>query len=433
MKKFLVLILSIIVFLLCVTPLIWADPITLKFWANPSDDTAKYVLTDISKIIESRHPGLKIELTFRSPDDLRTMQNVALKSNDGPDVCVINQSLMDMGLMANEGLIIPLDKYDAKYGWTKTFGKTLLKVQHYDKKTNSLGTGPMYCVSYASEFGLVAYNKNLFAKAGIKTVPATYGEFVNNMQLLKKNGIVPIIYGCGGTDGWTTIHLFYNTLCNYTDVKYVHSLIFGSREVHWNSPKIVKALADLQDWSKKGYFNDGFLGTNYGDSEKMFAAGMGAMFCSGNWCVGDIRGFDKETKLTWDIFLMPNKATFGTMGTGYGISAKSKYPDLAAEVLNEMMMDTKVHLKYNSLPVNAAAVNLNDPSLDPFAKRQLELWNQLVKNNGLGYYLDWATPTFYDTVTAALQDLLSTKITPQQCADRLEKDYKAHIDKKYKK
>ena len=45
------------------------------------------------------------------------------------------------------------------------------------------------------------------------------------------------------------------------------------------------------------------------------------------------------------------------------------------------------------------------------------------KANGVVPYEDWATPTFYDTLTAGIQELMAMRITPQEFAAQVEKDY----------
>jgi raffinose/stachyose/melibiose transport system substrate-binding protein len=38
-------------------------------------------------------------------------------------------------------------------------------------------------------------------------------------------------------------------------------------------------------------------------------------------------------------------------------------------------------------------------------------------------YEDWATPTFYDTLTAAIQELMADRITPQEFVSKVQQDY----------
>ena len=45
------------------------------------------------------------------------------------------------------------------------------------------------------------------------------------------------------------------------------------------------------------------------------------------------------------------------------------------------------------------------------------------KNNAVGHYIDWATPTFYDTLVAELQKLLGSIATPADFTAAVERDY----------
>jgi raffinose/stachyose/melibiose transport system substrate-binding protein len=47
----------------------------------------------------------------------------------------------------------------------------------------------------------------------------------------------------------------------------------------------------------------------------------------------------------------------------------------------------------------------------------------VTASNGIVPYEDWATPTFYDTLTAAIQELMANRITPQEFVDKVQADY----------
>ena len=53
------------------------------------------------------------------------------------------------------------------------------------------------------------YNKDLFAQAGIDAPPATWDEFLEDVQALKDAGITPITVGAG--DKWPA-HFYYSYL-----------------------------------------------------------------------------------------------------------------------------------------------------------------------------------------------------------------------------
>jgi raffinose/stachyose/melibiose transport system substrate-binding protein len=52
-------------------------------------------------------------------------------------------------------------------------------------------------------------------------------------------------------------------------------------------------------------------------------------------------------------------------------------------------------------------------------------WQQVLEQDRLGHYLDWTTPTAYDTLTASLQSLLAGSSDPQTFVDTLQADYAA--------
>jgi raffinose/stachyose/melibiose transport system substrate-binding protein len=52
-------------------------------------------------------------------------------------------------------------------------------------------------------------------------------------------------------------------------------------------------------------------------------------------------------------------------------------------------------------------------------------WAQLVQEKRIGNYLDWATPTFYNTLAVSLQELGDGRISPEEFARKLQDDYAA--------
>ena len=85
----------------------------------------------------------------------------------------------------------------------------------------------------------------------------------------------------------------------------------------------------------------------------------------------------------------------------------------------------KVLTETGNLPVadTGAQTVKEGPQQDVFTA-----FGTATEKNGLVPYLDYATPTFADTLGAALQDLLAEKATPQEFLDTLEKDYKTFAE-----
>ena len=55
-------------------------------------------------------------------------------------------------------------------------------------------------------------------------------------------------------------------------------------------------------------------------------------------------------------------------------------------------------------------------------------WKQLNDNDGLTPYMDYATPTFYDDFSGAVQKLLAGKLKPDAFTKSVQDDYAKFTD-----
>src|SRR5205814_198183 len=103
--------------------------------------------------------------------------------------------------------------------------------------------------------------------------------------------------------------------------------------------------------------------------------------------------------------------------------SKSKHPDVAAAYIN-FLVDKK--------GMKSSADNGNLPALPPADDAPaagsvhadiLKEWKAVSRKDGLLPYLDYTTPTFYDTLTAATQELTAGRLSPKAFGDRLQSDY----------
>jgi raffinose/stachyose/melibiose transport system substrate-binding protein len=54
-------------------------------------------------------------------------------------------------------------------------------------------------------------------------------------------------------------------------------------------------------------------------------------------------------------------------------------------------------------------------------------WETVTADDGVVPYLDWATPTFYDTIAAAIQELLAGELEPDAFLQRLQDEYSSFV------
>ena len=86
----------------------------------------------------------------------------------------------------------------------------------------------------------VWYNVAAFKNAGIKP-PATWGQFVKDIGILKASGATPL--SIGGADGWTLTDLFENIYLRQAGTAKYNAL--SKHKVKWTDASVVKALKTM--------------------------------------------------------------------------------------------------------------------------------------------------------------------------------------------
>jgi raffinose/stachyose/melibiose transport system substrate-binding protein len=113
-------------------------------------------------------------------------------------------------------------------------------------------------------------------------------------------------------------------------------------------------------------------------------------------------------------------------GAGFPLSmpAGSENPDAAAAYIDWMTNDhaSDLLLPTGQLPLSAGAATSSVQDGTVLAD-VLNASSIVTESNGVVPYEDWATPTFYDTLTAAIQELMVSRITPQEFVSKVQQDY----------
>lgn len=200
--------------------------------------------------------------------------------------------------------------------------------------------------------------------------------------------------------------------------------MYGGGDTKWTSPGFEKSAKTLQQWTKKGYFPSGPNGIGYDDAAKQFSHGQGAYLITGTWEAADIK---KPMGNSLRMMLPPapagqQQATTGGESLALSITQKSKHPNVAAAYINFLTSKhaAKVMADTGNLPAVPGATS--PKSKYAVDKDMFRDWKKINSVDGLVPYLDYSSPTFYDTITAALQELIGGSLSPKQFADKLQSD-----------
>jgi raffinose/stachyose/melibiose transport system substrate-binding protein len=403
---------------------------TLTVWDNWTREEDNALMERLVADFEAAHPGVTVNRVVKSFNDLKATAKLAMSAADGPDVAQINQGWSDMGAMVQGGLLAPLTPYAEQYGWLDKISPGIMARNSFSEDGTSFGEGTLYGLPPVAELVGVYYRKDIFEELGL-SAPSTFAEFEATMEQLKAAGYVPLTFG--NLEGWPAGQVLGEILnTQLTERAPLDDLVFSwGQGASWDSPEVITAAQKLVEWVDKGYFTPGFEGIDSNDSGNLFNNGEGAMMLTGSWMASTFGAGPNGENI--GFFLVPPaeeggfKLSTGGTSLAYAIRAGSPNADLAAEYLDWMMSDAAAQgwIEVGIVPVAAAdAGSAQEGTL--FADL-VTAWQSMNSRDEVGHYLDWASPTFYDTLTAALQELMAKQITPEELAQRLQADREAFL------
>jgi raffinose/stachyose/melibiose transport system substrate-binding protein len=271
----------------------------------------------------------------------------------------------------------------------------------------------------------VYYNKQILADLGLE-VPTTLDEFEQDLAAAQQAGEIPIQFG--NNDAFPGIHEYAVIQDRMASVQDLSDFIFGSQGAQgsFDTPGNLQAATTLLDWAKAGYFTPGFGGGNYQSAVNDFADGQGLFMITGNWIVENL-GADSTD---FGFFVMPpaeaGQPPVSTGGAGFplSIAASSKNPDAAAAYIDWMTSDhaSELLLQTGQIPLHAGASTTGVQPGTVLADVVMAA-SDVTESDGVVPYEDWATPTFYDTLTSAIQELMAERITPEEFVSKVQSDY----------
>jgi len=346
--------------------------VTMSFWDNSTTGPGKAFWQKTVKDFEASHPKVTIKLQTIQNEDLDGKLQTALNSGDAPDI-FLQRGGGKMAAMAQAGQLQDIsNSVDAST--KKNIGDGAFKSQSIDGKLYAMP------ISVAPEG--IYYSKDLFAKAGITTPPATIDELNTAVTKLKGIGVAPI--AVGAKDAWPAAHWYYNFALRECSKS---TLDKAASTLKFDDPCWIKAGDDVKALNATDPFNNGFLTTpaqqGAGSSAGLIANHQAAMELMGSWDPGVIASLTPDQKPLPDLGWFPFPAVSGgkgapnaIMGAVGGYSCSVKAPKECAEFLN-YAATTKVQEGYykafDAIPVNKEAQSL---ITQPYLKSAMDAFNK---------------------------------------------------------
>jgi raffinose/stachyose/melibiose transport system substrate-binding protein len=397
-----------------------SSPKVLKVWWYEGNGSAYQIAWDQAiKDFEKQHPGVTVQFSLKSFNQMQQNASMILNSSDVPDVMEYNKGDATTGLLSKEGLLADLTPEATKYGWDKLLGPDLQATARYSPK-GVMGSGDWYGVSDYAEYLTVYYNKTLFAKYGIQ-VPTTMAQLTAAMNKFVAAGITPF---ANAGDDYMAMQYLYTMELSQETPQQVQNYERYTGPVNFHDTAWTNAVNMFQEWVKKGYIAKDSVGLTATQAGNDFETGKNPMMLSGNWWAGtfesDIKSFD------WGTFLWPgNTLDAGSGGNLFVVPKNAANKQLAYDFINDTLQpDVQKLLADNgAVPVSASTAGVTNP----LNAQLIQNFQTVANSNGLAYYPDWPTPSFYNLLLAQTQDLINGS-NGDQVLSTLQTSYNQYVN-----
>jgi raffinose/stachyose/melibiose transport system substrate-binding protein len=214
---------------------------------------------------EKENPGVTLNiLTFGGGADYLSELKARFAANKGPDIFP-NGGYND-AVIWKRYLEDLSDQPWVKYVYDEALEPMKMDGKIYGMPINFEGYG-------------FIYNKDLFAKAGIDTLPKTFSELKEVAEKLHSEGITP--FAVGYSDSWFFILMLNIAFAGQDDPDaFIQGLNEGTQTLEGNQK--FEDLIRMLDLTVQ-YGNKNYLMTDYNTEVELFATGKAAILKQGNW------------------------------------------------------------------------------------------------------------------------------------------------------
>ncbi|GAA3215444.1 extracellular solute-binding protein [Microbacterium terregens] len=392
---------------------------TLKLWHYEGADSAMGIAwAEAIKVFEEE-TGATVEFEEKSFEQIRSTASQVLNSDEAPDIMEFNKGNATAGLLASQGLLTDITDAVGEYGWDEKLAPALQTTATYNED-GVMGSGSWFGVPNYGEFVTVYYNKDAFAAAGLE-IPTTYDEFTAVLDAFVEQGITPLAEA--GLE-YPLGQLWYQLALSQADRQFVNDYQLYENPVDWQGEEITYATETLLDYVDKGYIDPDVSGVKAEDAGVSFINGTAPIFVSGSWWYG--RFVNEITDFDFGIFPFPDSdLSLGSSGNLWVVPERAANKELAYEFIDITMRPEIQALIGNNggLPVAADTADITDAK----SLELIEAFNAVNEKDGLSFYPDWPTPTFYDTLVAELQELVNGTKSSADVQKALGDEYESYV------
>ncbi|MGW3954233.1 ABC transporter substrate-binding protein [Streptomyces sp. NPDC004752] len=394
--------------------------VTLRMLDSFSGGSDNAWMSGVVKAFEEKYPNITIQRTSLAWGDVMAALPLKLKSANPPDIVPPNNGWQSMGTLVQGGLLLNLDNYAKAYGWKGSFPQSILSEHEFTTDGKQMGTGSLFGTPVARASVIeVYYNRDLLKKIGGK-VPQTFAEFEDLLAKAKSAGLTGVTLGNSDRNGIT--QPLFSLMNAFGEQSKISDFIYSKGDTKISETGFPKAVSTLKEWSDKDYLTKDYAGVASADASQAFVNGKGLFHFNYSGSLPLKPGQSK----TFGSFVLPrsdsgNPVATASAAANFSIAAKSKHADAAAAFLDFVASEKAAELavKEETMPL---LHSVKAPAGNPLFSDDVAISQQISEHDTSVPYLDWATPTFYDTINTAMQNMLAGKSAPSAVVAAAQKD-----------
>ena len=389
-----------------------AEKVPVTFW---SLSTRQKAVEPIVKAFNESNANYEVTAAFYDTDGIKDACKVAASSGTLPNMW-FNWGGSLGGFYVDNGCTYDLNDYAKNHGWYDTFDKSALGLCTFDGKLSG------YPTSY-NVLG-VYYRKDIFEKYNI-SVPTTFEEFEKICATLKSNGITPI--STAGMNGWHVMR-FVELLIEHYAGSELHDKM-NSFDESYNCDQVVQALTKYQEFCDKGYFPEGFVTANPGDTHMAVFTGTAAMDIQGQWYDGTIIQNEQDIN-NFGLFAFPSGGTNRLSAFAEMTQFNAKNTDAEMDACIAFMdyyhneENTEKYAEYYNMPLPKVGAKMPEGQLN------VPVMLEFGAKNGTFTITDQAFPTEVADALFNVQDAIAYhQMTPKDGAAKIADAIEAYKKK----
>jgi ABC-type glycerol-3-phosphate transport system substrate-binding protein len=390
------------------------SPTTLSFWhyAGFHVDVQKFIAEEYKRRYD---PNLSLEITaYPGLNEQRVGVKSALAAQSPtPDIIGVEPGAYAVDVYTSGSVL----------DFTKVFAEDPEFKRGFWPNALELLTinGAVVSVPVVTNTVIVYYNRGLFREHGLQ-VPDTVEDLKKLGAALNAKGITPVAYAAG-EDRNHPIFPYYTYVGGIKADKLMREADLGLKP--WTSPELVAGADFVEMMAKSNLYAKGPLGIKQPDAIQIFATGKSAMLWGGQWMRRSIRaalpaGFDLGMFPFPAVVPGGHRPVLSSVGITLTVNARSKYPDLAFEMIKALTgawgkieYTRNLGLSPNG-PISAEAIAYQMQSLkDP-------LYPEFLKLQPTGTTRVLFTPAVEEAMTQGMQALITGQKTAKAVMESVE-------------